>query len=441
MIEQIIIKNFKSYNDTILELAPLTLLIGANASGKSNGIEAIRLLSWLAHGRRLDDILQGVQQTDVNIRGTLADLIFDQSQSPVFTLGGAFSNMGEWKNFSISIEIESEKKLRIIDERVTSDNQTLPLYWIKEASPTYSHEVQVAFNNFSRGGVKPTIPCTDQQAIFTQLDVPSRFDVTKAKEPREVIPEVARKLQHAFKQIIFLDPIPRHMAGYSFISDDQLREDGANVSSILYNLCQKPAYKDKILRFIQSLPEQEIVDIKFIETPRREVMVQLEESFGQRKVIREAPLLSDGTLRVLAIAAALLSAAEGSLLIIEEVDNGIHPSRANMILNNIQKIARQRALHVLLTSHNPALLDSLPDEAIPNVVACYRDPQQGDSRLIRLANLLDYPELLAQGPLGQLMTQGVIDRYLKSQQSPEQKRLEARQWFNLFRQQVEVENA
>nr|WP_071822754.1 AAA family ATPase [Microcystis aeruginosa] len=32
------------------------VLIGANASGKSNALEAIRLLSWLAKGSRLDDI-------------------------------------------------------------------------------------------------------------------------------------------------------------------------------------------------------------------------------------------------------------------------------------------------------------------------------------------------------------------------------------------------
>ena len=48
MLESIYLKDFKSYRKATLPLVPLTLLIGANASGKSNAIEGLRLLSWLA---------------------------------------------------------------------------------------------------------------------------------------------------------------------------------------------------------------------------------------------------------------------------------------------------------------------------------------------------------------------------------------------------------
>ncbi|GBE73061.1 DNA replication and repair protein RecF [Microcystis aeruginosa NIES-87] len=56
MLTSLTLGNFKSYQEATLSLAPITLLIGANASGKSNALEAIRLLSWLAKGSRLDDI-------------------------------------------------------------------------------------------------------------------------------------------------------------------------------------------------------------------------------------------------------------------------------------------------------------------------------------------------------------------------------------------------
>src|SRR4051794_15566159 len=146
---------------------------------------------------------------------------------------------------------------------------------------------------------------------------------------------------------------------------------------------------------------------------RGEVMVQLHETFGGKAVPREAALLSDGTLRVLAVAAALFSIPEESVLVIEEIDNGVHPSRAESLLRRIESIARERRLQVLLTTHNPALLDALPPEAVPDVVACYRDPAEGDSRLIRLEDLESYPELMAQGPLGRLVTRGILDRFLK----------------------------
>lgn len=438
MIDQIKIQNFKSYQSATLKLAPLTMLIGANASGKSNAVEAIRFLSWLAAGRRLDDILQNVQQTDTNIRGGLANLTFNYAASKVITLGATLDNLDEWRHFSISIQLDAATGMRIIAESVTSDESRIPLYEIGKKASSDNHEVQVTYNNFAPGGIKPKIACSNRQAIFTQLDVPSRFTAAKS---RQIIPDVAEKLQQAFRSILFLDPIPSHMGGYSFINDRELQNDGANVSSVLYDLCQKQDEKRAVLDMIRALPEQDILDVDFILTPRDEVMVQLIESFGSFSVKRDAPLLSDGTLRVLAVTAALLSAPQGTLIIIEEVDNGIHPSRARMVLENILNVATRRKLRVLLTSHNPALLDALPDSAIPHVVACYRDSYRGDSRLVRLEDLLEYPALTAQGPIGRLMTTGILDRFLKSQPTAEQQRIEGLEWFKLLQQQLKAEAA
>jgi len=65
------LKNFKSYESATLPLAPLTLLVGANAAGKSNLIEAMQLLAWLASGRRLADLASAMKEGSVSIRGTL----------------------------------------------------------------------------------------------------------------------------------------------------------------------------------------------------------------------------------------------------------------------------------------------------------------------------------------------------------------------------------
>ena len=74
MITSISIKSFKSYSNAELVFAPLTLFIGANASGKSNALEAIRLLSWLAKGSRLDDIERNIQGADSLVRGLASNL-------------------------------------------------------------------------------------------------------------------------------------------------------------------------------------------------------------------------------------------------------------------------------------------------------------------------------------------------------------------------------
>ena len=54
MLSSITIENFRSFKNATLTLRPLTVVIGANASGKSNAMEGLRLLSWIAQGNRLD---------------------------------------------------------------------------------------------------------------------------------------------------------------------------------------------------------------------------------------------------------------------------------------------------------------------------------------------------------------------------------------------------
>ena len=87
----------------------------------------------------------------------------------------------------------------------------------------------------------------------------------------------------------------------------------------------------------------------------------LAETFGGAVTPYDATLLSDGTLRVLAVAAAVLSAPEGSLVVIEEIDNGVHPNRAARLLVQLSDVARERNLRVLISSHNPALLDAFAE--------------------------------------------------------------------------------
>lgn len=432
MLDTVGFFSFKSYDKAILALSPLTLLIGANASGKTNCIEALRFLSRLAHGLRIDDILEEVQQKELLIRGKVADIVYDQlpnrAEAPLTGFAIGLSASVEWPVLSIALAMRPfPQNSLVVNEEVKKDLSagSQPLY---EAVLTgkSKNEIQVTYDDFIGTEPRPTTACSNRQAIFTQLDIPSRFATNEAQE---VIPAVVTEFQNALRQIIFLDLNPRAMVGYSDIINNSLKSDGRNLSSVLFDICETQGRKAEVLAFIGGLPEQRISDVKFLRGPREEVMVQVTETFGPVATDREAPLLSDGTLRVLAIAAALLSAPTGGLVVIEEIDNGVHPSRARELLANILAASKKNSLRVLLTSHNPALLDTLPKESVPDVVCCYRDPEQGDSRLVRLADLTDYPELVASGPLGQLMTQGLLDRYLKNQRTPEQKAEQAQEWL------------
>jgi len=425
------LNNFKSFQDeAVLPLGgALTVLIGANAAGKSNVLEALRLLSWLASGNKLGAIQREVNRADKVVRGRVPDL-FRRGELR-FALGCQVQSSAIDSSLSMALELRGDD-LHIVAERMDT-GAGVPLYDMDQPSQgELATEAGVAYNNFSKGGNKPHIKVTDQMAVFAQLDSPASFHANHRKAQQE-IPKVCKAYQALLSNVLFLDPVPARMRDFSFLADKRLGGDGANLSSVLYQLWCEGELRGELISFIQSLPEQDITGLDFLKGPRGDVMVQLIETFSGTPRRFEAALLSDGTLRVLAIAAAMLSAPEGSLVVIEEIDNGVHPSRARHLLERIQAVAERRNLRVLLSTHNPAMLDALPDKAVPDVVFCYRDTRSGDSRLVRLGSLPDAPELFIQDSLGHLMTSGALDRFVKTHPGPEARKQQARAWLAALR--------
>ncbi|WP_058556803.1 AAA family ATPase [Thiohalocapsa sp. ML1] len=454
MLTAFTLENFKSYRKATLPLAPLTVLIGANASGKSNAIEGLQMLSWLAQGQKFSSIRYSVQESERFVRGRLQDIGYRGQKEFAFQCD---TDEPGWSKLDIAVAHRFDE-LHIAQESISGASETYPLYRIVQPSSGRGSDAEVAYNNFKQGPNKPRITCTDQTAIFSQLDSPATF-AEKYRRSREEIPKVAKAYQARLANILFLDPAPARMRDYAHPSDLALHGDGSNLSGVIKDLWDADTYaedlsdlsaddpelfhelvearqswaRDQILDFIRSLPEQDIAGIDFLTEPRGGVMLRLIETFGGEERACDAALLSDGTLRVLAVAAAMLSAPEGSLVVIEEIDNGVHPSRAHHLLRRIQSIAEARKLRVLLTTHNPALLDALPDVAVPHAVFCYRDPDDGSSRLVRLSDLPDYPELIAQAPLGHLLTTGVLDRFVKHHPGPEERKRRALDWLERMR--------
>lgn len=428
MIHSLEVKNFKSYQSGILHLAPLTLLIGANASGKSNIIEALTLLSKLAEGEQLT--LLGYSQSSIEKlwRGQMRDLGYLGAKS--FEIACTIENPSfpEWNRLEIELSIDREGKLQITNERMTTQHSTVPLYHIASEPQGAGRDVFVEYDDFAQGGQKPKIVCSSHRAVFTQLLSEIRFH-PENQESQKLIPQVCEDYVNRLSRMIVLEPEPHRMRDYSYKTDKRMKRNAANISGVLYNLVQHASLKEQLLDWIRNLPEQEIADLGFMETDRGEVMLHLTETFGDRATPYDATMLSDGTLRVLAIAAVMLSAPQQTLVVIEEIDRGVHPSRAAGLLQHIYNTARSRHLQVLLSSHNPALLDALPHEAIPETVFCYRNRDRGSSELIRLQDIPDYPELIAQGTVGHLMTNNVLETFVKSRPGREDKKRKAMEWL------------
>ena len=425
----ITIKNFKSYKEATLPLAPLTLLIGANASGKSNAIEAFRFLSWVAGGERLSTLKNRVNDSDKIIRGNVSDLPFRETEQFVLSFSADSSNYESIFNIRFNeiyfgfeiIETENENFIFTFDD-VADDG----IYVSQESLS----------NNFAIDENKTifSIKNSDYSDVFNLSKELLSFFLKENGSPYKIekIYNDINFLKSLILNAYFFDFVPSQMR-YESLSEKDLRSNGQNLAGVLHYLCEKDGHasdnKTKLLNLIKSLPEQNIIDIKFYVDHRDRVEFALIEDFGSTPKEFPMDLLSDGTLKVLAIATALLSVPIGSTLVIEEIDNSIHPSRAHDILSLMRQYAEERGLKLLLSTHNPALMDAIPDEALADVVFCYRDPRQGDSRLLRLGDLDDYVGLVVQGSLGDLVTRGIVERFVKHPKTKEEKKKQALDWL------------
>lgn len=426
MIDKIHIQNFKSYADAELKLAPLTVLIGANASGKSNALEALRFLQLVSSGVTIDEIQYDIDQDEFFIRGNSMSLFRFGTTSFSFN---CFLDNSSVSSLKVRFEIKDDHKISIAEESMV----------LEDGGPFYSTTknesgkttVQWFHDLNSEPGKTSVIEEVMVPLYYMMSTFPGGISTSEEEDSSHIVSAMAKDIVTSLNDITFLDPKPHFMRGYTYLTKNELRDDGGNLSAVLYYLWNEGKVEDKatLLSFISSLPEQDISGFDFLRGPRNEVMLQVIETFGGKERKVDAALLSDGTLRILAFAVSLLTAPKGSLVIIEEIDNGLHPSRADKLLETLRNVATKRGLSVLLSSHNPALLDALPDAAVPDVVFCYRNPETGDSELVKMADLDNYPELILQGSLGNLLTAGLIDRFVKNQKSKAERVEQGKAWL------------
>lgn len=98
------------------------------------------------------------------------------------------------------------------------------------------------------------------------------------------------------------------------------------------------------------------------------------------------------------------------MLVIEEIENGLHPSQAARVIELIKAESERRRVRTLATTHSPAILSVLSADDHRGVIVCHRDPKSGRSSLSPLTELPGYSEALAAGTLGDAVTRQLLDR-------------------------------
>jgi predicted ATPase len=422
MLKKLILENWKSFRYAELPIDPLTVLIGTNASGKSNAIEAFILLNKIARGEAIKGILADTLK-GYSIRGE-NDWAAIRGQEE-FSLKVLVQGIDEQTEYFYSIKIRTKPKVQIISESLIQNQES-------EISEETSKEIQLfqASSDSSRNGKSWNVSIHSKEidaldfvgshSILTFLSefffhVWSSSD-SEQNQTSDGIDSVTKALQG----ILVLDPVPKKMRDYSRISNELL-PDASNIAGILAELpdSKKEYVESEISKYVTYLPEKDIQRVWAERVGRlgSDAMLYCEETWisGEPPQTIDAKAMSDGTLRFIAIVTALLTRPEGSQLVIEEVDAGLHPSRAELLLRMLREIGEKRSIDILVTTHNPALLNALEPEMLPFIIVAHRDPKTGESKLTPLDNLQNLAKLLAGGQIGDLASHGAIEKSLSKQ--------------------------
>jgi len=394
VVEEVRLTAFKSFSDAVLPLEDLTLVVGRNGSGKSNALDGLWTLARLAHGEDIREALDGSRE---DVRGGAAGCApFGES---VFTLGCGVRTGDDVVHLDVTVQ--TEPVVQLIWERLAVDDHEL---LVTEAPRAGSGDIAARWD----GGQSP-LPFRASRLLATQAL--SRIPATTAGQRVHL---AAAQALAALRAVFVLDPVPHEMRQYVPRRDLLLRRDGRNLSAAVASLLERPDTRDRLREALTRLNEQEVADVTTSASDLDDVMLTLVERFRRHEYPVPARVMSDGTLRFLAILVAIMQAptvdtmpeplaSEDALgqttVVIEELENGLHASQASMLVGLIRDEVKRRRVRALATAHSPALLDALTGDEHRNVVVCQRDAE-GRSTLARLVDLPNYWRIAAMGGLG-----------------------------------------
>lgn len=412
MIKQIKFQNWKSFADSTLYIDPITILMGTNAAGKSNAIEALLFLQDLANGESLAQI-QASKTGDYLYRGNLDDLVkrgctqfslellleIDDEEF-VYTI--QFIKNTKWSS-EPKWSIESEHLYSMVDE----ERQVMV-----SVTPHDGTTFLLKINSFKEVGLhfKPY-----NRMYFTQFWMSLLDDLPEYPQHRAYFDKANKFIEHlllSLRNILFLSPEPKNMRDYATVSSN-LQSDASNISGVLATLSEQEGLSEQINSNLTTLSEEGIFDIQAPRTGihRQDAKLQYREGSHENNLF-DATSMSDGSLRFLAIIVAIFSLPKGALLLIEEIGTGLHPSRIKLLFDTLRNLGEERGIDILVTTHNPALLHIVSQEILPAVYIVHREKSQGNSQITAIEDIDGATKIISWG-LDYSSREGKIEAFLR----------------------------
>ncbi|MYD59774.1 MAG: AAA family ATPase [Gemmatimonadetes bacterium] len=400
MITSIRLVNFKNFADETLRVGPFTVIVGANASGKSNIRDAFRFLCGIGDGFTLAEIIGGKSRSNWEpIRGAANEIIrFGQEKFSIEVEMNLDDGSAHYM-IEVGPEIRNPGELQIKKEKLIVESETI----FTAHSDDEHLRVRGAWDR-----EQEEIFLQSNRAVLRQLTTPPIPESMSKQAFYELLPKIAEVVFILF-EMRFLELSPDRMREPSLPGMDVLGDFGENLPTVLEEICTDPKRLEILTSWIHELTPMDVQRFEFPRDPSDRIYLMLCEANG-RKV--SASSASDGTLRFLALLATLLGKYPEGLHFFEEIDTGIHPARQWLLLELIEKQAEKKKIQIITTTHSPDLLTFVNDSTFENMSVVCRLEDSHDAIIRRVAELPNAKELRKSQGLGKLLTEGWMETAL-----------------------------
>ena len=407
MINRIAIKGFKSFRDVTVDLGGLNLFVGTNASGKSNFFDALRVLQGIGNGFTVSEILDGKPRSATSevwdgVRGGSAKACLEGPEQPeIFSITAAGRlRLGKairrWK-YSVTV---SPNRGHVERESLEYGGRSIYDSRYADRGGVGSPVLKVEYQHGGRGRPRH-LPFERSRPVLRQFEGANRVESQHGAITARVA-DVLADMQR-------VDPTPTILRGYSQARQvDRMGEHGENFAALVRGICADPDAEGGYLEWLRELRPAEVDSVATLSGAVGEPLFMLRE--GDREF--PAPVLSDGTLRFAAIAAAFFQPDMPQIMTIEEIENGIHASRTRLMLELLRVNAGTGSTQVLATTHSPAVLAWLKPSEYATTYVCRRNQDTSEATITPLRDVPGLREVAKSHSLADLFTEGWLEAAL-----------------------------
>lgn len=384
-VRQITLENVLSFgpDPVTLELKNLNILIGPNAAGKSNLIEALSLM-------RATPVSAAVSNQDlrgiVRRGGGAGEWIFKgNSREPASIDLRINPAKGKQPLRHMISFLAREHSLRLEDERIDRE----PMDGYRDISYYRNEHGQPVINGSSKKRRPANEAINPELSILAQRRAPEQYpELAYLADSYERI-RIYREWSFG-RNTVFREP------QRADARNDRLEEDFSNLGLFLSRLRKAPKAKAAILDGLKDLYHGVSDFDPIIEGGTVQVF------FTEGDFSIPATRLSDGTLRYLCLLAILCDPEPPPLICIEEPELGLHPDILPK-LADLLVLASQRT-QLIVTTHSDILVDAMTERP-DAVVVCEKHDGKTEMRRLDSADLAKW---LSTYRLGELWTRGQV---------------------------------